>query len=39
MATLKARSLAAADSVQVPTRVKMCDGMCCACGASGAIIA
>jgi len=25
------------DSFQKPTRVKMCDGMCCACGAAGAI--
>jgi len=26
------------DSFQAPTRVKMCEGMCSACGASGAIL-
>ena len=27
------------DSFHIPRRVKMCDGMCCACGAEGAILA
>ena len=27
------------ESCQAPTRVKMCDGMCWACGAAGAIAA
>jgi hypothetical protein len=31
------RSLIAAESFHAPTRVKMCDGMCSACGADGAI--
>ena len=33
------RRLVAAESAQAPTRVKMCEGMCSACGASGAILA
>ena len=34
-----ARALVCAASSHAPTRVKMCEGMCCACGASGAIFA
>jgi len=33
------RLFVAADSCHEPTRVKMCDGMCSACGAAGAISA
>ena len=31
------RRLVATESAQAPTRVKMCEGMCSACGASGAM--
>jgi hypothetical protein len=39
LATLAERTLLAATSCHAPTRVKMCEGMCSACGAEGAISA
>jgi hypothetical protein len=36
-ATAAERMLVAAESSQAPTRVKMCEGMCNACGAAGAM--